>query len=58
VREAATMSKDFWEGVFKGTNFASYIKTKYTIGLRDMIDSSNDDFDFDQTVEQEIENLD
>lgn len=58
VREAGTMTKDFWEVVFKSTNFASYIKTKYTIGLRDMIDSSNDDFDFDQTVEQEIKNLD
>jgi RecA/RadA recombinase len=57
VREAGTMTKDFWEGVFKNTNFATYIKNKYTIGLRDMIDSSSDDFDYAQNVEQEIEKI-
>jgi RecA/RadA recombinase len=48
VREAGTMNKEFWEAVFKGTDFATYIKNKYTIGLRDMIDGSSDDFDCDQ----------
>tara|TARA_R110000868_G_scaffold278544_11_gene538398 strand:+ start:4347 stop:4907 length:561 start_codon:yes stop_codon:yes gene_type:complete len=58
IREAGTMTKEFWEGVFKNTNFASYIKNKYTIGLRDMIDSSNDDFNSDQVILEEIENID
>jgi len=58
VREAQTMTKEFWEAVFQGTDFASYIKNKYTIGLRDMIDSSNDDFNSEQSILQEIENID
>jgi hypothetical protein len=46
LREAATMTKEFWENVFKNTDFADYIKNKYTIGLRDMItDSSEVDYD-------------
>ena len=55
VREAATMNKEFWEAVFKGTDFATYIKNKYTIGLRDMIDGSNDDFDSDQEGASDVE---
>jgi hypothetical protein len=42
LREAATMTKEFWENVFKNTDFADYIKNKYTIGLRDMITDSED----------------
>jgi RecA/RadA recombinase len=55
VREAGTMNKEFWEAVFKGTDFATYIKNKYTIGLRDMIDSSNDDFNSDQEETADVE---
>jgi len=55
VREAGTMNKEFWEAVFKGTDFATYIKNKYTIGLRDMIDGSNDDFDSDQEIVSDVE---
>jgi hypothetical protein len=55
VREAGTMTKEFWEAVFKGTDFATYIKNKYTIGLRDMIDSSNDDFNCDQEETADVE---
>jgi RecA/RadA recombinase len=37
LRAAQTMTADFWEKVFKNTDFAKYIKDKYTIGLREMI---------------------
>jgi len=43
LRAAQTMTKDFWETIFTKTDFAAYIKKKYTIGLREMIDSSSDD---------------
>ena len=48
LRAAQTLTKDFWETIFTKTDFASYIKGKYTIGLRDMIDSSSDDFDSEE----------
>jgi intein/homing endonuclease len=37
LRAAQTMTKEFWETVFKNTDFAAYLKNKYTIGLRDMM---------------------
>ena len=37
LRAAQTMTKEFWETVFKNTDFAEYLKNKYTIGLRDMM---------------------
>lgn len=40
LRAAQTLTKEFWETVFTKTAFASYIKQKYTIGLRDMIDDN------------------
>lgn len=40
LRAAQTMTADFWETVFKNTDFAKYLKDKYTIGLRDMISES------------------
>jgi RecA/RadA recombinase len=43
LRAAQTLTKDFWETIFTKTDFATYIKGKYTIGLKDMIDSSSDD---------------
>jgi hypothetical protein len=58
VREAGTMTKEFWESVFKATDFATYIKNKYTIGLRDMIDSADDDFESEQIIMDEIQKID
>jgi hypothetical protein len=40
LRAAQTLTKEFWETIFTKTTFASYIKQKYTIGLRDMITDS------------------
>ena len=40
LRAAQTLTKEFWETIFTKTTFASYIKQKYTIGLRDMISDS------------------
>lgn len=40
LRAAQTLTKEFWETIFTKTTFASYIKQKYTIGLRDMINDS------------------
>ena len=40
LRTAQTLTKEFWETIFTKTAFASYIKQKYTIGLRDMINDS------------------
>ena len=40
LRAAQTLTKEFWETIFTKTAFASYIKQKYTIGLRDMINDS------------------
>jgi RecA/RadA recombinase len=42
LRAAQTLTKEFWETIFTKTAFASYIKQKYTIGLRDMIDGGSD----------------
>lgn len=41
LRAAQTMTAEFWENVFAKTDFANYIKDRYTIGLRDMIDESS-----------------
>lgn len=40
MRAAQTMTKEFWETVFTKTDFAKYIKEKYTIGQREMITES------------------
>jgi RecA/RadA recombinase len=48
LRAAQTLTKDFWETIFTKTDFASYIKKKYTIGLRDMIDDSQDEVTFEE----------
>lgn len=48
LRAAQTLTKEFWETIFTKTDFASYIKKKYTIGLRDMIDDSQDDVSSDE----------
>jgi RecA/RadA recombinase len=40
LRAAQTLTKEFWETIFTKTTFASYIKQKYTIGLRDMINDN------------------
>ena len=42
LRAAQTLTKEFWETIFTKTTFASHIKQKYTIGLRDMIDGGSD----------------
>lgn len=59
VREAQTMTKEFWESVFKNTNFAAYIKEKYTIGGGgNMVDETNDDTVYTQSIEQELQKID
>ena len=45
LRAAQTMTKEFWETVFKNTDFAAYLKNKYTIGLRDMMNEVEVDLD-------------
>jgi intein/homing endonuclease len=45
LRAAQTMTKEFWETVFKNTDFAEYLKNKYTIGLRDMMNDVEVDLD-------------
>ena len=59
LRAAQTMNSDFWEKVFSKTDFAKYIKDKYTIGLREMIaDSSAKDLSDDEIIEQYEEETD
>ena len=36
-REKDTLSKDFWDPIFKETDFADHIKSRYTIGLKSML---------------------
>jgi hypothetical protein len=52
LRAAQTMTPDFWDKVFKTTDFAKYIKDKYTIGLRDMITESSNGLSDDEILEQ------
>jgi hypothetical protein len=51
LRAAQTMTKEFWETVFTKTDFAKYLKEKYTIGQREMITESVEiDYSFDENV--------
>jgi RecA/RadA recombinase len=50
LRAAQTLTKEFWETIFTKTTFASHIKQKYTIGLRDMIDGGSDPVVEDEEV--------
>jgi RecA/RadA recombinase len=50
LRAAQTLTKEFWETIFTKTTFASHIKQKYTIGLRDMIDGGSDPIVEDEEV--------
>jgi RecA/RadA recombinase len=53
LRAAQTMTSDFWDKVFNNTDFAKYIKDKYTIGLRDMItETASKDLSDDEIIEQ------
>ena len=36
-REKDTLSKEFWEPIFKETNLKEYIRSHYTIGLKSML---------------------
>ena len=36
-REKDTLSEEFWEPIFKETNFKEYIRSHYTIGLKSML---------------------
>ena len=38
VREKDTLTKKFWEPIFKNTDFKEFVKTYYSIGHRPMID--------------------
>jgi hypothetical protein len=52
LRAAQTMTADFWEKVFSKTDFAKYIKDKYTIGLREMItDGSTKDLSDEEILD-------
>jgi len=37
LREAQTMTKDFWETIFSKTTFAKFIEDKFQVGQREMI---------------------
>lgn len=37
VREKETLTHDFWEPIFKNTDFAEYIKNKFSVGHRSML---------------------
>ncbi len=38
VRQAETLTKDFWTPVFENTDFADFIKSQYSIGLAQKVD--------------------
>jgi D-lyxose ketol-isomerase len=40
LREAQTMTKDFWETIFTKTKFAKYIEDTFQIGQREMLTES------------------
>ena len=42
VREKATLTKEFWDPIFKETNIKEYIKSHYTIGLKSMLGDDQD----------------
>jgi len=42
VREKETLNKTFWEPIFSNTDFANFIKEKYTIGHRAMLGDQNE----------------
>ena len=44
MREADTMNKEFWDAIFKHTDFAGYIKDKFSVGHINMLsdDSTTD----------------
>ena len=38
VREKDTLTKKFWDPIFKETDFKEFVKTYYSIGHRPLID--------------------
>ena len=38
VRQAETLTKEFWTPIFEGTDFAEFIKSQYSIGLAQKVD--------------------
>jgi RecA/RadA recombinase len=40
VREKETLSKEFWDPIFKGTDFKEYIVNKYQIGATQLVENT------------------
>jgi len=53
-RAKDTLNKEFWAPIFEKTDFAEYVKNKYTVGITKML-SDDDDETTVETVE-EVEN--
>ena len=48
VREKDTLSKEFWEPIFKETDFTSFLKSHYAIGHKPMLE-----IDLESTLQEE-----
>lgn len=48
VREKDTLSKEFWEPIFKETDFAKFLKSHYSIGHKPMLE-----IDLESTLQEE-----
>ena len=51
VREAETLTEEFWQPVFEKTNFKEFVKEHYTIGYKSQIDEAV----FEDVLEGELD---
>ena len=48
VREKDTLTKEFWEPIFRETDFAKFLKSHYSIGHKPMLE-----IDLESTLQEE-----
>jgi len=46
VREADTLSKEFWDPLFEGTDFKEFVKKQYTIGYKTEVELNLDEAEY------------